>query len=79
MSRKGEMLRTQAVQHILHALGHGQVNIYSRSPGDSGEYSGGVILADKDRIFSDTYWLEQDGTTTRLRVLVTVEMVEEPR
>lgn len=77
MSRKGDALRSQAVGLILGALGKGQVNLYVRSEGDMGERSAMVTLEDRDTVFSDSFWVERDGTTTRIRLRVTVELVEE--
>lgn len=46
-----ELLRTQAVQHILGALGGAQVSVYGND-----STAGGVFLENEREVSSRTYW-----------------------
>lgn len=62
-SDRSELLRTQAMQHIMGALGAAQVRIYGNEPS-----AGGVFLHDDRTVSSVTYWAEQcDDDTTGSR------------
>jgi len=46
-----ELLRTQAVQHIVNALGGAQVSVYGNEV-----TAGGVFLDSEREVTSRTYW-----------------------
>lgn len=55
-----ELLRTQAMQHVMSALGAAQVHVYGNEA-----LAGGVFLHDDRTVSSITYWvmpLEDDTT-----------------
>lgn len=62
-----QLLRTQAVTHVLAALGACQVNIYGNE-----SQVGGVTLDNESQVNSRTYWFDQDGTRYLYDTTVTV-------
>lgn len=65
---RSELLRTQAVQHVLSALGAANVNVYGNEA-----TAGGVFLHDDRTVSNVTYW-HVDGTRYEYDVRVGVEV-----
>lgn len=61
-----ELLRTQAMQHVMSALGAAQVTVYGNEA-----MAGGVFLVDENSVTSRTYWTV-DGTKYEYSVDVCV-------
>lgn len=60
---RSELLRTQAVQHLLTALGAANVQVYGHDVN-----AGGVFLHDDRTVSHITYWHEAcDDDTTGMR------------
>ncbi|MGH3414891.1 MAG: hypothetical protein ACRDVE_18045 [Actinocrinis sp.] len=77
-SRRGELLRTQAVQICLNALQPSESSFYGGAA-DSGKQSG-VFLVSESLLFFDSYWSEWVGDARhriRRRVLVSFEIQED--
>lgn len=65
---RAELLRTQAVQSIVGALGGARVNVYGNDPA-----AGGVFLESEREVCSRTYWAVGDERF-EYQVFVTVDV-----
>jgi hypothetical protein len=72
MDDRTELLRTQAMQTCLTAMGAARVSVY----GDDA-VAGGVFLDDENRLTSTTYWTI-DGRRYRYDVQVRVDVTRGP-
>lgn len=70
---RAELLRTQAVQACLAAMGAAEAHVYGTAPHEWR----GTILANADTMTTTTHWHDVDGTTWRYETTVTVAVTRQ--